>query len=79
MADLTPTAGLIALGIALAESVKWLARSIAQKPRHEGENGSSGLKPASWWELKIGEIVERKLEAHESRLKEIIREEIDRK
>lgn len=76
MADLTPTAGLIALGIAMAEAIKWLARSLAHK---QGENGASGQKSASWWELKIGEIVENKLEAHEAKLREIIRQEMERK
>lgn len=80
MADLPTTTGLVALGIALAESIKWLSRSLAQqKEPHQKVNGTSGQQPPSFWILEFGRLIDEKLENHEPKLREIIREELARK
>ena len=79
MAGLPDAGGFAGLGAGVM--CLWLV--LKYKPwkqeKHHEENGHSGEKPASYWELKIGEIVHKKLIEHEACVRQIIREELDRK
>lgn len=79
MADLS-TAGYVAVVLALAETIKFLARP---RSKSGGDNGHSGTMPVSFWREQFREIVRDVLtgefrERNET-IRRILREELDRK
>jgi hypothetical protein len=76
MSDTQTTVLLVGAVVALARAIEWLAKA-GMKPHKT--NGSSGQQSPAYWELTIGNIVEKKLTDHESKVREIIRQELERK
>lgn len=60
MSDLTTTGGLIALGIALAESVKWLAKALLKK--NGNGNGHAVHQLSEFEKLQIAELLRQQNE-----------------
>ena len=92
MQDFTNTTLLVGLAVALAEAVKWLAKALAKRNGHNGNggtNGKAGEKSVAEWELRMRKIhedvnedlmkdIRYLMDARNEKLREIVREELDR-
>jgi hypothetical protein len=63
--------------VLVATVMKFLPAFMAALKSQNGKNGSAGQKDPSYWTLEFGRIINEKLKEHESKVREIIRQELD--
>jgi len=75
----------LSIGLAAFIGGLWIVLLIIRslKEKHGGDNGSSGMKSASFWELKIREIVREEVEdvmaQRNEQIRRMLRDELDRR